>query len=308
MPEKFSEDSLNELRTFMKMRLSLRDEPVAMYWSGEIYQHIAPEEATDLYPATGGFSKSDGLLFRMAGYSVARAYYDPLAPRRDGSKSPGYCTLMNELMLYLDPITMEVLETWENKMIPSNPDGTGHLVSKNVTVLPIQNTINMVLGPEMSSFYKYFPLDDERVVYPFRMMTNYPSPMAGDPKYARFSNNDNLQAVETMLSSVNLKELQDPNIHRVDDVQISFTRVGPYLPWMHMGKAPGRLVYIGIGHKTKNGFDGLPSWVKDYVRKKYPNFTAPPSGDFPGLGQTMNSWHVFKNMLDDGSYTPAIIP
>ena len=53
------------------------------------------------------------------------------------------------------------------------------------------------------------------------------------------------------------EDLEDTTI-RSAPVNISWTRVGQYLPWMQMGDRPGKLVYHVRGYKVLKGLEALP--------------------------------------------------
>lgn len=295
------------LEAFIKVRASLDDEPVVFYWSGLMYRRVELREANSDYPALGGFAPPNSPLFRVHGFNIGRAYLDPAIPKRDGSTGPGYRMLTRELMLYCDPKTGEILRTWDNPCIPVVSDGTGGTVSKAVQVLHVDNDpVNSVTTEADVVYFKPQPIGD-RSVYEADIFLKYPSPLA-EHKFARYSANDVYQAAELFRFAANTKQLLDPTTRRVDDVAIGWTRMGQYLPWMHMGQAPGGTIVFAAGYRVPNGFEGLPDFFKKEVLEKYPKYVTPPEGSYPANNVNETSWTFFKKELDAGRYEPTQIP
>ena len=121
----------------------------------------------------------------------------------------------------------------------------------------------------------------------------------------RITAGDVYQGGELFNFFVDRADLEDESLDSVP-VEISWTRVGQYLPWMQMGAAPGRLIYHVRGWKLPDGVSGLPQHITDYVntqgRTEY--FEAP---DAPPAGFTPNAttWREFASMVTSGEYAPA---
>ncbi len=301
--------TLSPLEMYMKTRASLKDEPVGFFFFGEAYRKVDLHEATAEYPATGGFNPPNMPLFKVAGFNIARAYYSDNIPGYDGKTTSGYYLLTREIMLYLDPKTEEVLDYWDNPYIPVVSDGSGGVVTRKVQVLHVDNDpVNQIMTDAASMYYKYSKISDSKVVYNNDIFLKYPSPLAGE-KYSRFSANDIYQGAEMFRFIVDEKELLDPNIDKIEDVTITWTRFSQYLPWMHMGQAPGGMVIATTGYKCKGGaFEGLPEWYKKEVLKRYPKYVSPPEGNYPIPNVNETSWSYFKKQLDSGKYIPTQIP
>jgi hypothetical protein len=71
----------------------------------------------------------------------------------------------------------------------------------------------------------------------------------------------------------------------------SWTRLGPYLPWMLMGQSPGHIFYRSTTKKI-TGPSELPKSLVAYTKKKFPAFLEFPT-DFSLPIE--NSWDVYKH-------------
>jgi hypothetical protein len=81
----------------------------------------------------------------------------------------------------------------------------------------------------------------------------------------------------------------DPAVTNVPSTG-SWTRLGPYLPWMMMGEAPGHLFYRSTTRKI-SGPSSLPKSLVAYTEKTYPQFLEFPN-DFSVPIES--SWEVYK--------------
>ena len=70
----------------------------------------------------------------------------------------------------------------------------------------------------------------------------------------------------------------------------SWTRTGPWLPWMKMGTRAGYLLYCGHGKKFAR-FEDLPTDVQEYTRKNYPLYMSSPRS-YATPNET--SWTYYK--------------
>lgn len=95
----------------------------------------------------------------------------------------------------------------------------------------------------------------------------------------------------------------------VELVNISWTRISQWLPWMEMGGSeallqavrPGLLIFTGAGLRL-NSWDELPLFFKREIETNYPLFRSPPSLDDERPNQT--SWTTFKDYLEGQLLSP----
>jgi hypothetical protein len=75
----------------------------------------------------------------------------------------------------------------------------------------------------------------------------------------------------------------------------TWTRFGPWLPWMEMGAHQGYLVYHSRAFKPANGLEGLPPRLREYIARDNPKFLEAPDR-YTEPDET--SWTFFKRTLD----------
>ena len=251
----------DNLLAFAKIRASLDStEEVVYKWTGWAYSMIE-----------GQRSKK---LFQLEGYNIAR-----LVPI-DG----GYQLLTRELMVYKDPKSGEILETWQNPF-----------TSDSVRVLPVLNDpVNaqfMLKGDGWEWGLPYEKMANSRFCMYMDVLLLYPSPLP-IAEYPKNSQSDMYQAGELFQFFADLEEVSNPASKNVT-AEISWTRVGPWLPWMEMGQAQGQMLYQCRGYKTADGLQSLSPELLSLVKVKYPTYLHAPS-HYSKPNET--SWTYFKKM------------
>jgi hypothetical protein len=115
-----------------------------------------------------------------------------------------------------------------------------------------------------------------------------PSPL--DPAvWKRESSGKMLNVGEFYMMSGSKSMALDPKVTNVP-VTGSWTRLGPFLPWMLMGGAPGHLFYRSATRKI-SGAEALPPALAAYTAAHYPEFLKTPT-DFSVPIES--SWDVYK--------------
>jgi hypothetical protein len=258
------DDPVDNLTALVKLRTSLDpDEEVYFYFVGNIYTMIpqVPRAAP---------------LFRLEGVNVARTV------RVDG----GYQQLSREIMVYRDPITNEILRCWNN---PLN--------GKRVTVLDVVNDpVNFTF---LQATWRVLPTLElgGRVIIGNDVVLGFPNPLP-PAQYPDFSAGFFYQTAELFNYSTNRLELDARFLKGTLTGEVSWTRVGQFLPWMQMGAAPGMLMYQARGFKLSR-FSSVPAELRNYVRANYPAFEHAPAA-FSAPNES--SWTYFKKKFDAGEY------
>lgn len=272
-------NSADNLYAWRKTRASLDpEEEVVFYWQGYIY-NLTEKDPSD-YP--GGPPSFESPLFKFEGFNVARF-------AEVGNNS--YEMLSREVSVYKNPNTGAIIDCWRNALVPGAP---------SVSVMHVINDpVNFGVGT-----VEYNTLGD-RVSFFSDILLAYRSPLAGNPAYADYSASDVYQSNELFNFYVSKKDLENPEIKSAP-VEISWTRVGQYLPWMQMGDRPGKLVYHVRGFKVAGGVDALPAalktWTVDVAGEK---FMHAPETVPTTYSPNATTWRVFKEILDNGSYQPS---
>ena len=144
----------------------------------------------------------------------------------------------------------------------------------------------------------------DRISFFSDIILSYRSPLAGVAEYEAFSAGDVYQTSELFNYIVARKDLEDERVLSAP-VEISWTRVGQYLPWMQMGDTRGYLVYHVRGYKVLGGVDELPGplveWTRNVAGEK---FLKSPSFIPASYEPNETTWRVFRNALESGDYTP----
>ena len=84
------------LQAFRRIQCSIKDETPAVYgWNGKVLSRV-PGEA-------------DRVLFKVTGMNIRQC-----ATVKDPELGTGFRMVSREILLYQDPVTGELLETWEN--------------------------------------------------------------------------------------------------------------------------------------------------------------------------------------------------
>ena len=93
---------------------------------------------------------------------------------------------------------------------------------------------------------------------------------------------------------VSATDLENPELTSVP-AHGSWSRFGPWLPWMEMGDTPGNLVYHGHGTKFINGKADIPERLLTIMEERFPEYLTAPESDY---GPNQTSWTVFKSIID----------
>jgi Protein of unknown function (DUF1838) len=247
-----------EARHWVKTRSSLDpNQSTFLAWTGAIYAFVP-----------GG---KRNRLFKMVGMSVSRCI-----PTEEGS----WDFTSRELTYYLDPETGEILRQWENPW-------TGELL----TVMHVAN------NPVQGFFKGTFPaqVDGDSTTFVFDLFSNYPNPLATEPKFADYSPNPIYQAAELFKINVPTEELLNPEVLSVSKLKLCWDRIGPWVPWMKMGNRPGHLIYSAYGSKA-HSFTELPKLLKDEINTRVPLYKKAPQSFLEA--EDITSWLYFQKYFD----------
>ncbi len=261
------------VRAWRKVRGSLRSEDeVVFYFSGNVYA-LWPHEPE----ARPRFERP---LFRIEGFNIARTI----------DTQQGARVLSREAAFYQDASTGEILECWHNSLLRPARDVRVQHVWNDPVEFDLGQTNIVDLG--------------ERVIFHQDVVLSYRSPLAGRPELRPYSAGDLYQGAEVFHFFVARADLEDPSIVSAP-AELTWTRVGPLLPWMQLGEAPGheqaRLLYTARGQKLES-YEALPARLRAYVAQHKPELAHAPSG--PSQGPNATSFRGFARELDEGSYRP----
>ncbi len=251
------------LEDFIRIRASLRPEEETVYWwTGRIYAFL-PEQKAQWW-------------FDFEGYNIARAVPEP----------DGYALLTREASFYKAP-GGPILETWSNPLT-GQPVEVVHVWND-----PVNQHFSYVRADGTPFAPSVVPLGDGDLCLPMDVFLAYPSPLPR-ARFPRYSASDVYQGGELFQFFFRQADLADATRQTIPAL-LSWTRIGPWLPWMELGTTPGWLIYQCRGKKLDGGYAALPESLRRYVEAHAPQFTAAPWED---LGENETSWTYFLRLLE----------
>ncbi len=246
-----------DAKEWVKVRSSLDATQTFLSWTGSIYAFVPNEPKKR--------------LFKIVGMSVSRCIAD---------QDNGWDFTSRELTYYLDPSTGEILHKWENPW-------TGE-------ILPVIHVAN---NPVQGYFKGSFPaqVDGDITTFVFDIFPAYANPLAGDVRFIDYSSNSTYQAAELFKLSVPTADLLNPEQNSVSKLNLSWDRIGPWLPWMKMGNRAGHLIYSASGSKV-NSFTDLPQLLQNEINTRVPLYKNAPKSLLDQ--EDMTSWIYFKQHFE----------
>jgi hypothetical protein len=206
---------------------------------------------------------------------------------RTSRTAQGWERLHKEVGYYTDLASGQILERWRNPML-----------DKEVEVIPIMNDpVNRRSAVDPSKPGGGLSFRANRMaghlLLTREVFLRYPNPLTR-ADWPNNSAGDFYEATEMFNDFARLDDLADRSRPSVPSVG-TWTRIGPWLPWMEMGNRPGWLVYHGHGVKLMNGVADLPKLVRDYAEKHHAEWlTAPTRWSEPNE----TSWTYFKKVME----------
>jgi len=212
-------------------------------------------------------------LIGIQGFGVVRTEAQP-----DGS----FRVFNRECAFYTDIKTGKFIDQWKNPY-------TGEMCD----VKPIHNmTVNahLIVSPKFGTAIEMdfdgklmqvpLPLGwdvfDDKVFSTFEVHTSFPSELTPE-KWPRESAGKVLRIAEIFQRVASLADVENPDITSAD-YSGTWTRVGPWLPWMRQGQADGSLVFRTFMTKLKSA-DQLPPDLRAIIKERLPEYFQAPSPD-----------------------------
>jgi hypothetical protein len=255
------------LQVFRKLLCSVEDgKTVYFVWQGKAFSR-RPGEA-------------DRHLFNVQGMSVRAC-----TSLTSETGSPGFRQVTREVMLYLDPETNALLDTWENPW-------TGEITP----VLPVANDpVNSspfwadTTGQRLQ--FQHFG-DTDLLLFTVTLPLFYANPLGGDHQdYV----GGHYHAMEMFNFSAPRSHLLAPANQDVVDIAVSWSRISPWLPWMKMGGRPGEMVVHAAGARLAS-WQQLPEPLRSQIANDFALYQNPPALDDTHPNQT--TWTNFRDYLD----------
>lgn len=250
-----------------KLQCSLEDRDPQVYrWFGKGYARVPGER--------------DRHLFNLDGMNIRQC-----VTIEDETLGTGYRMVSREIMLYLDPETNEVMETFDNPWTGESNEVI-HVANDPVNGRPTYGRL-----PDGSE--RSVTLNDINGQYmlPLEVPLFYHNPLGGD--YQQYIGGT-YHATEIFDFNGDTEELLDAD-RPVAYPVVSWVRLAQWLPWMEMGGRHGLLYFNAMGRKLES-FDQLSDTMRAEIAANYPDYTAPPPVDDRRPNET--SWTNMKKIID----------
>ncbi len=260
----------DNLRAWVKLVASLDNgKETCGYYKGDVIAVTGPDQKN--LP-----------LFGYEGFGMSRVSLLP-----DGR----YENLHREISYYTDLKTGEILESWKNpltgetvKVYPTNNDPVNSYYATS-----FKQTFGEAGKQETVEFPFILPWETEgdRVIVTFNVHTRWPSPFTRE-KWPREYIGDWYKTSELFQIHTRMSELADPKLAKVYSTSAWF-KEAPFMPWMLMDNAPGRLIYNTRIFALESP-EQLPKKIYDYTAKNYPKYLhAPDRWQSPNM-TTFETW------------------
>ncbi len=217
-------------------------------------------------------------LFNVEGYNIRHRVETP--------EKDGFFVATKEIVFYKDPKTDEIISTWEN------PWTKEKLEVFHIQNDPVNFRVRMKDGKYIS-----VSMDGKREIGESSMPEDFGDTLVWTsdifPFYPLAGFDKNYTAAEMFDFYIEKDELNKTTPPK--NVFVSWTRVGPWLPWMKMNRTDGVMIFHARSQRLES-FDFLPERIKKEIREKYPTYmTAPTTVDPTKLNET--SWTFYEKEM-----------
>jgi len=233
-----------------------------------------PGEAWAWVPDEGNYH-----VMNTYGVGVSHVEYRP--------EERGWRFYHRECLLYTDPQTGEVVDSWYNPF-----------TQRRVEVLHVFND-------HVSRFY---PLDGGRFQFPWRYEIHgnnlvfrisvfriEDNPLTRK-EYPLHSEGDRYQTGELWGMIGDLREIMDPDVTSASCVT-SWSRTAGWIPFMEMGNRPGQMIFHSHAYKMKDGPAELPPQIRTYIEQNAPEYFESPQ-EWTSPGQRISVFNRSKKIID----------
>ncbi len=237
----------------VRIRCDRDGREVVTTWDGTVYAFASGEEPR--------------ALFAITGTNVARCV------RHAGT----WWLTSRELMIYRDPVSGTLLDRWTNPW--------------SGEVVPVVHVANRVVQRELGT--ARLVVADGVANLAIDVVMAYPNPLASDAALRAFDPAPTYRAAELFTLSADATAALDPARATVPTMSLVWTRVGPWLPWMH-ATGDGYLVYSARGRKLA-AREPLPAALAHVIDERAPQYHHAPACVV--VGPSVTSWTYFAAHL-----------
>ncbi|CAF2781460.1 unnamed protein product [Rotaria sp. Silwood2] len=263
--QSYPNERIFNLKEFLRLRCSLNpNEQVITTWKGSVYLHLYQLEVDH--------------IFDVIGMNVARCLND--------SNNHQIILTSRETQLYIDVNTGEKLNKWENPY-------TGNIVSVvHVANDPVQST----MSTEKFSIKGYLTSENQ-IVLPIDVNLFYPNPLFDNETLRYYSKEKFYQAGEYFKFFTTLNQITNESLTQVNQMDFSWTRISPILPWMNMStQYNGTLVFSAQGTKISS-LAQIDQVLFSEIINRIPIYENAPNCQLDTSSET--SWTYFKKFFSE---------
>lgn len=254
------------LEAYRRMMCSLGDgKPTVFWWLGRAYSRVPGEK--------------DRLLFRVEGMNIRQC-----ATVTDPEKGQGFKLVTKEILLYQDPKTGDVMDTWENPWTGENVEVL-HVAND-----PVNQPATFPVGRDGKPFALPITVVGDQWWMTSTVPLYYSNPLGGE--YQDYIGGK-YHATELFNFMGDVDSLEfgsgDSSNYRV-----GWERISDWLPWMKNGNRAGIIYFHTAGRKLES-YDQMSDLMKQQIRDNYPGYDTPPPLDDERPNET--SWTFFKKKV-----------
>ena len=253
------------LREILRLRCSLNpDEQAITTWKGSAFLH-----AYQMQPKN---------VFDVVGVNIGRCLND--------SVNRQIIVTTRETQLYVDTRTGEKLIQWTNPY-------TGETVPVvHVANDPVQSTI-LVDGFSSTGYLT----SENQIMLSIDVNLFYPNPLYGNETLRNYSKERIYEAGEYFKYFTKLSQITNESLTAVEQMDISWTRVAPMLPWMNMStRYNGTLVFSAQGTRVAR-LDQLDDVLLNEINERIPIYQNAPTCQLNSSSET--SWKYFAKYFSE---------
>lgn len=246
------------------------EEGVTRYgmWEGKLYSRAPAEK--------------DRVIFTVIGINTRQC-----ARFNDATRGVGYRSVSREIMVYLDPVTNEILDQWKNPWTGETVNVI-HVANDPVNMRAPTHARRPDGSPLRFSLRRY----DDTMVASSEVPLFYENPLEGD--YQEYVGGQ-YHAMEIFNTYYRSADFLDSRRKRVNESRISWQRISGWLPWMKMGDRPGLMVFNATGFSTFDEKRISPK-LRQILESRYPLYLTPPPLDDARPNET--TWTVTRKAID----------
>ncbi|CAF3375343.1 unnamed protein product [Rotaria sp. Silwood1] len=217
-------------------------------------------------------------IFDVIGMNIARCLND--------SNNHQIILTSRETQLYIDVNTGEKLNQWSNPY-------TGNIVSViHVANDPVQST----MSTDKFSIKGYLTSENQ-IVLPIDVNLFYPNPLFENETLRHYSKEKFYQAGEYFKFFTTLNQITNESLTQVNQMDLSWTRISPILPWMNMStQYNGTLVFSAQGTKISS-LTQIDQVLFNEIIKRIPIYENAPNCQLDTSSET--SWTYFKKYFSE---------